>query len=76
MEITHFVYEVTPYFKTIDMIVTSEDADGHPMGYEVWKDGNQMASGSQFWIIDDEPTIIIHPIESRRSVGRITRGTT
>lgn len=70
MHITHFVYKYGDMHKTIDMIVTSTDDKGQPMGYEVWE---QSTAAGKVWIVDDEPTIITNPIESQRDQGRILR---
>jgi hypothetical protein len=71
MYITHFTYDYAPYVRSIYMMVTGHDSDGHPMGYEVWPSG---MAGT--WIVDDEPTIIVHPILSERSEHRVLRAVT
>lgn len=72
MEVTRFVYEYTPYIMTIDMIVTNTDDQGHPMGYRVWQDV-EFAHDNTRWVVDDEPTILIHPIVERHAMGRMRR---
>lgn len=72
MYITRFTYEYTPYIRSINMIVTSRDAEGHPMGYEVWPSVEERGR----WIVDDEPTIIVHPILSEYNEGCVRRVTT
>lgn len=69
MQITRFTYEYGAFVRSISMIVTGRDGSDHLIGYEVWRS----VDVNDTWIVDDEPTIIVHPILSERSEGRVRR---
>jgi len=69
LQVRRYTYPYNGQEREIYMIVTSITDTNEPVGYEVWR------AADNRWIVDDEPTTIVHRIltdEVVISVQRVT----
>jgi hypothetical protein len=68
MKIIRYQYEYAGDVLKIDLLVTGLNDKDMPVGYQVWPD--LMIMGQ--WNVDDEQTVLIHPIVHRYTMGRVS----
>lgn len=69
MKIMHFDYEYGENILGIDLILTGYSPMGYPAGWEVRIDPTMSLNNR--WVVDDEPTVIVHPIVDSYEVGTV-----
>ena len=67
MEIVRFKYDHGGEIMSIDLLLTGHDEKERPLGFQVWSDPDILYK----WHVDDEPTIIVHPIVHRYRIATI-----
>jgi len=73
MHVWKFAYQYGAEVREITLLLVRNDKKGQPVGYELWPFSADLASGDPIrrWIVDDEPTTIIHQIVAHEDLGRI-----
>lgn len=69
MNVMTFTYEYGDEDREITMLVASYDDLGRPVGYEV----SEVEGRFGWWVLDDTPTTVIHPIRVVVTVGKVNR---
>lgn len=65
MLVVEYTYLYGDSERSLTMLVIGGTAD-EPVGFEAWK-----MAGESGWMIDDDPTVIVHPIVRRKTVGKV-----
>lgn len=75
LRLVRYTYQYGESTREVTMLVTGLDDEGQPMGYQVWPVSDENLVSTE-WFVDDEATVLVHPILTSEITAQIKRVST